>query len=105
MLELTQQEHLLQQCIVEAIPKIRYIKDNLFLLERIRLVQELFAVPENAQFLRDLIKIKQRYTQKEDSAANSSDPFILNVVKNQFLMMSHLTVHGAAMQKIRVALV
>jgi hypothetical protein len=99
VLELTKQEHLLQQCIVEAIPKIRYLKDNLFLLERIRLVQELFAVPENAQFLRDLIKIKQRYTQKED------DPFILNVVKNQFLMMSHLTVHGAAMQKIRVALV
>lgn len=96
VLDSVSEQPILESAIIEAMSNITYNKDQDFITERIRSIQELLL--SNREFLFLLVKQKLNFKAKMDK-------WYLMVAKNEFLMKSHLTFHDAALFSIRQELV
>jgi hypothetical protein len=96
VLDSVSEQPILESAIIEAMSNITYNKDQDFITERIRSIQELLL--SNKEFLFMLVKQKLNFKAKMDK-------WYLMVAKNEFLMKSHLTFHDAALFSIRQELV
>ena len=96
VLDSVSEQPILESAIIEAMSNITYNKDQDFITERIRSIQELLL--SNREFLFMLVKQKLNFKAKMDK-------WYLMVAKNEFLMKSHLTFHDAALFSIRQELV
>ena len=88
--------------MIDSLSKIYYNKDQMFIKERIKKIQQIFQVEDNAEYLRMLIEKKLEQLEHQEKR---EDNWIMSTIKNDFLMKSNITFHGAALEYIRSVLV